>query len=205
MKLRNLAHSPPCLAAARPSRRRVRPGQGAILPGAVVPHRPLRAQRHAMGQRLASTTSSWSTRARRHQRREAHVRGMRNRLRHRPRRGVLRAPEGQARRRRAVPAAVHRHHVRADREGARRQDSAGDRWATAAARGADGRVFKWNFPLRAATGPAADVHPAAHRQEGRRPGQAQGQEDRPGLSRLARTARSRSRCCRSARRCTAST
>ena len=43
-------------------------------------------------------------------------------------------------------------------------------------------------------------HPAAHRQEGRRVRQAQGQEDRAGLSRLALTARSRSRSCRSARK-----
>ena len=48
-------------------------------------------------------------------------------------------------------------------------------------------------------------HPrAAHRQEGRRLRQAQGQEDRAGLSRLSRTARSPSPCCRSERRCTAS-
>ena len=70
------------------------------------------------------TTSSWSTPRRRHQRRQDHLRGMRDRLRHRHGRRVLRAPEGQERRRHRVPAAVHRHHLRADREGAGRQDSA---------------------------------------------------------------------------------
>jgi hypothetical protein len=40
------------------------------------------------------------------------------------RRGVLRAPEGQERWRHRVPAAVHRHHLRVDREGAGRQDPA---------------------------------------------------------------------------------
>ena len=34
-----------------------------FFPLLVVPHRRLRAQRHALGQRLQSTTSSWSTRA----------------------------------------------------------------------------------------------------------------------------------------------
>ena len=94
---------------------------------------------------------------RRHQRRQAHVRGMRDRLRHRPRRRVLRAAEGQARRRDAVPAAVDRHHLRADREGAGRQDPAASPPATAAAKAQDGSVFKWNFPLAGTYWVAADV------------------------------------------------
>ena len=54
-------------------------------------------------------------------------RGMRDRLRHRPRRRMLRAPEGQGPdRRRAVHPAVDRHHLRADGKGAGRQDPALD-------------------------------------------------------------------------------
>ena len=44
-------------------------------------------------------------------------------LRHRQGRRVLRTPEGQERRGVAGRAAVHRHHFRADRQGAERQDS----------------------------------------------------------------------------------
>ena len=74
---------------------------------------------------------------RRHQRRQDRLRGMRDRLRHRQGRGVLRAPQGQGPdRRRLLLAAVHRHHLRADREGARRQDPAADAWATAAPKAA---------------------------------------------------------------------
>ena len=55
------------------------------------------------------------------------VGGMRDRLRHRQGRRMLRAPEGQGPdRRRLLLAAVDRHHLRADREGARRQDPAAD-------------------------------------------------------------------------------
>ncbi len=79
-----------------------------------------------LGQRLRRLPQAGQC-ARRHQRREDHLRGMRNRLRHRQGRRVLRAPEGQARRRDRVPAAVHRHHLRADREGAGRQDPADHR------------------------------------------------------------------------------
>ena len=64
---------------------------------------------------------------RRHQRRQDHVGGMRDRLRHRQGRRMLRAPQGQGPdRRRLLLAAVHRHHLRADREGAGRQDPAAD-------------------------------------------------------------------------------
>ncbi len=133
------------------------------------------------------------------------LRRVRNRLRHRPRRGVLRAPEGQAWRRHGVPAAVHRHHLRADRKGPRRQDPADHRrlWPQRERRTA--LVFKWNFPLAGTYWLAADALIQHHRQEGRRPGQAQGQEDRAGLPRQPVSARNRSRCCRSAQACTAST
>ena len=64
---------------------------------------------------------------RRHQRRQDHVRGMRDRLRHRQGRRMLRAPQGQGPDRRGLLlAALDRHHLRADREGAGRQDPAAD-------------------------------------------------------------------------------
>ena len=47
----------------------------------------------------------------------------------------------------------------------------------------DGAVFKWNFPLAGTYWLAADALVQQHRQEGRRPGQAQGQEDRAGVPR----------------------
>ncbi len=71
------------------------PGQGAVLPAAGLPHRRLRAQRHALGQRQAGLHQDDQCPRRRHQRREAHLRGVRDRLRHRQGRRVLRAPEGQ--------------------------------------------------------------------------------------------------------------
>ena len=58
---------------------------------------------------------------------------MRDRLRHRQGRGVLRAPEGQGPDRRLVlQPAVHRHHLRADREDAWPTRSRSSPWATAA-------------------------------------------------------------------------
>ena len=112
-------------AAAAWSRRPPRrAGQGAVLPAARLSHRRLRAERHAVGERQAGLPEDDQRPRRRHQRRQADLRGMRDRLRHRQGRRVLRAPEGQAPRRDAVRAAVDRHHVRADRQGARRQDPA---------------------------------------------------------------------------------
>ncbi len=135
-------------------------------------------------------------------------RGMRVRLRHRPRRRVLRAPQEQGPdRRRLRDPAVDRRHLRAHREDADRQDP---------------DHLDGLRPLRVARRLGVPVelpaarhlldrgrhHPAAHRQEGRRLRQAQGQEDRAGLSRLAlrqgadraaaearADARLRDRCC----------
>jgi branched-chain amino acid transport system substrate-binding protein len=49
----------------------------------------------------------------------------------------------------------------------------------------DGGVFKWNFPLMGSYWTAADILIQHIGQEGRRHGQAQGQEDRPRVPRLA--------------------
>ncbi len=68
----------------------------------------------------------------------------------------------------------------------------------------DGMVFKWNFPILGSYWTGADILIQHIAQEGRRLRQAQGQEDRPRLPRQPVSARSRSRCCRSAPRCTAS-
>ena len=70
---------------------------------------------------------------RRHQRRQAHLRGVRDRLRHRQGRGVLRAPQGQGADGRLLrQSAVDRHHLRADREDVPSTRSRSSPWATAA-------------------------------------------------------------------------
>ncbi len=172
-----------CLEHFAHRSRRLRAGQGAVLPAAALPHRRLRAQRHALGQRLCRLPEAGQCPEGGINGVKIILRGMRNGLRHRQGRRVLRAPEGQARRRHAVPAAVHRHHLRADRQGAGRQDPADHRRLRPQRESQDGGVFKWNFPLaRHLLGRRRRADPA-HRQEGRRPGQAQGQEDRAGLPR----------------------
>ena len=101
---------------------------------------------------------------------------------HRQGRRVLRAPEGQAWRRHDVPAAVHRHHLRADREGPGRQDPAHHR-RLRPQREPGRRRLQVELPShRHLLGGRRRPDPA-HRQEGRRPGQAQGQEDRARLPR----------------------
>ena len=84
----------PCALAAA---QEAAPAQAkrAVLPGAGVPHRRLRAQRRSVGQRLRRLPEAGQRARRRHQRRQDHLRGVRDRLRHRPRRRVLRAPEEQ--------------------------------------------------------------------------------------------------------------
>ena len=141
---------------------------------------------------------------RRRERRQAHLRGMRDRLRHRPRRRVLRAPEGQdagatvfeplstgitfALTDKVPGDKIPLHHGR----------------ATASSTAQDGNVVQVELPARGhATGPRADIliqHLA--KKEG---GLASSRARRSRSSTTTRrTARSRSRCCRSARRCTAS-
>src|SRR5262249_32060742 len=108
-----------------------------------------------------------------------------NRLCHRPRRGVLRAAEGQRPNRRGlcIPA-LDRHHLCAHGKGAARQDSAHYHGLRPL-----GVARRLGIPVEL---PAARHlldgrrhSPAAHRKEGRRVRQAQGQEDRARLSRLA--------------------
>ena len=110
------------------------------------------------------------------------LRGMRDRLRHRPQRRVLRAPEGQARWRSFVQplstGATFAHH----REGAGRQDPGGDhRLRPQRERRRHGVQVELPDRRHLLGGRRRD--PAGHRQEGRRPGQAQGQEARAGLPR----------------------
>jgi hypothetical protein len=100
MKLKSLALAAACFAAAGLRRAllpppRLRAGQGAVLPGPGRTAPALRAQRHALGQRQAGLHQAHQCPRWRHQRRQDHLRRVRNRLRHRQGRGVLRAPEGQ--------------------------------------------------------------------------------------------------------------
>ena len=159
-------------------------GQGrAVLPGARLPHRAYAPNGVPFANGYVDYLKLVNAQGR-HQRRQDHVRGMRDRLRDRPRRRVLRAAEGQGPDRRdGVPAAVHRHHVRADRQGADRQDSDHHRRLRPRRLGR-----RQGVPVEL---PAAGHllergrHPgAARRQEGRRARQAEGQEDRARLSRL---------------------
>ena len=121
---------------------------------------------------------------RRRERRQAHLREVRDRVQQRARRRVLRAAQEQGSDRRVgVPHAVDRHHVLDHRQGDRRQDP--------------GDLDRLR-PHRRVRRPRVSVHlPAGdqllvaehrqdqvHRDEGRRDGQAQGQEDREHLSRL---------------------
>ena len=158
-------------------------GQRAVPAGAGLSHRPLRAERHSVRRRRRGLLDAAQRARRRHQRRQASVGGMRDRLRHRQGRRMLRAPQGQGPdRRRLLLAAVHRHHLRADREGAGRQDPAAD----------DGlrplrEQERRGVPLelhrrRLLLDRGRRRHPA-HRPRARRHGQAQGQEDQPRLSR----------------------
>ena len=99
--------------------------------------------------------------------------------------------------------AVDRHHLRADREGAGRQDPAASPWATAAPNRATARCSRGTSRCSAPTGPRPTslIQHIAKKEGGfdKLKGKkiALVYHDSP-------TARSRSRCCRSAPRCTAS-
>jgi branched-chain amino acid transport system substrate-binding protein len=192
---------PPWPGAGRRCRRRaaVRPGQGAVLPvlvyrtGAYAPNGTPWANGYVDYLKLVNA-------ARRHQRREDRPSKSARPATPPTGRGVLRAPEGQGRpscSSRCPPASPS-----PDRQGPGRQDPADHRWATAAANRRR-PVFKWNFPLLGTYWWRRRHPDPAHRQEGRRD-KLKGKKialvyhDSP-------TARSRSRCCRSAPRCTAST
>ena len=126
---------------------------------------------------------------------------MRNRLRHRQERRVLRALEGQGCE--LCAAAVHRHHLRHDREGAGRQDPAAQH-RLRPQRKCRRRRVQVELPARRHLLGRVGRDPASHRQEGRRLGQVQGQEDRPRLPRQPVWQGADSRRSPSVRSCTAS-
>ena len=197
--------SDPALAARRHSRCGGSPAPAQneqFIPDARLPHRPLRAERHrpsptampttADAERRATAASTASSSTTRNARptttpRAASSATSASRARSRPaRRCSIRSPP-------ASPIALIR-------QGRRRQDPAHHHRLR---------------PHRARRRPRVPVDlPAARHlldarptalikyigEQGRRHRQAQGQEDRARLSRLAPTARSRSRCCRSARK-----
>ncbi len=131
------------------------------------------------------------------------LRGVRVRLRHRPRRRVLRAPQGQGRHR--VPAAVHRHDLRAHRQGAGRQDSADHRRLRP--QRVAGRLGV-HLELPAAgylLGRRRRRHPAHRQARWAGCDKLKGKKIALVLSRQPLRQGADPGCCRSARRCTAST
>ena len=146
---------------------------------------PYARRRRRILQRLHRLPHAGQRARRRRQRRQAVLGRVRDRVQQHQGRGVLRAPQDEGRDRpHRHPSDVHRHHVRADRQRTGGQDSARSRSATAAPTPCDGRVFPWVFPL------GHQLLGRSHRPsikfiaEGRRDGQAQGQEDRAAVSRL---------------------
>ena len=110
---------------------------------------------------------------------------MRDRLRHRPRRGVLRAPQGQGADRSVLfQPALDRHHLRADREGAGRQDPAAHH-GLRPCRQPRRRGLHLELPAARHLLDGGQRRHPVHRQGVGRLRQAQGQEDRAALSRLA--------------------
>ncbi len=107
---------------------------------------------------------------------------MRDRLRHRPRRGVLRAAERQERRRHGVPDHVHGHHLRAHRawRGRWHPDPHAGLWPERERRR---RGVQVELPDRGfALGVGGHADPVRGPQA-RRHGQAQGQEDHAAVPR----------------------
>ena len=128
-----------------------------FIPHPGLPHRRLCAERHPVRQRHRRLLQAGQRARRRHQRRQDRLGGMRDRLRHRPRRRVLRAAEGQGPdRRRLRQPAVDRHHLRAHREGAGRQDP-DDHDGLRPLGVARRPVFQWIFPLLGTYWTAADI------------------------------------------------
>ncbi len=156
-----------------------------FIPAPGLSDRRLCAERRAVRQRHRRLLQAGQRARRRHQRRQDRVRGMRVRLRHRSRRRVLRAPQGQGSdRRRLRHPAVDRRHLRAHRKDHDRQDP--DHLHGLRPLGIARRLgVPVELPAARHLLDRRRHHPSAHRQEGRRLRQAQGQEDRAGLSRLA--------------------
>ena len=184
MKLKSLALAAALVAAGIEHRAHhracVRAGQGAILPGAGVPHRRLRAQRRAVRQRLRRLPQA-RQRQGRHQRRQDHLGGVRDRLRHRQGRRVLRAPEGQE-------GATVFQPLSTGITFALTEKAPGDKIPLITAGLRPQREHRRHgvqveLPAHRHLLGRRRRAGAAHRQEGRRVRQAQGQEDRAGLSR----------------------
>ena len=175
----------------------------AVHPDAGLSHRRLRAEWNSVRQWLRRLLQARERARRRRERRQDHLRGMRYRLRHRPRRRMLRASEGKGptgvpTSSRCPPASPSRSPKKR-----RRQDPALFPWATAARNRATASVFQWNFPLLGTYWDGRRYPCAAHRK--REGGSTSSRARRSRSSITTRpTARSRSRCCRSARRCTGS-
>ena len=177
-----------CAGGAACWRGACRPGCGAeraVHSASGLPHRPLRAERHPVRQRHADYYKLINARDGGINGVKITVRGVRDRLRHRPRRRMLRAPEGQGPDRRGlVDPALHRHHLRAHREGAGRQDPDhldGLRPLRSARR----RRLPLDLPAARHLLDGGRHRSSSTSPSGRRHGQAQGQEDRARLSRLA--------------------
>ena len=158
-------------------------GRRAVHSAVDLSHRALRPERHSDRERDERLLHADQRARRRHQRRQADLGRVRDRVQQRPWRRVLRAPEEERRDRRLGDQPVqHRHHLRADRAGLGGQDP----------RALDGlrphrRQRRPRLPLRVhraddllEPGLGADQ---VHRRPGRRHGQSEGQEDRPGLPR----------------------
>ena len=153
---------------------------GLYIPTFVYRTGALRAERHPHRRRLQGLLHAAQRARRRHRGREDHPRGVRDQLRHQGRRRVLRAAEEQE------PAhdqpLLDRHHLRAHPQGAGRQDP--DPVDGLRAHGRGGRLG----PRRGcSTSPTsywsqASAQDQVHRRQGRRPRQAQGQEDHAHLS-----------------------
>ena len=158
-----------------------------------LPHRPLRRLRHPDRQRHADYLHDAQRARRRHQRRQARVeecetgydteKGVECYERVKGKKPVGR----QSRCRPASPCSSSRRR--------RSTRSRSSRWPTASRHRATATVFPWIFNPPATYWDGLSIIIAAHRRQGRRLRQAQGQEDRLRLSRQRPTARSRSRCC----------
>ena len=159
-------------------------GAGRAVPAvAGLSHRPLCAERHSVRQWRRRLLDAAQRARRRHQRRQASGRGMRDRLRHRQGRRMLRASQEQGpNRRRLLLAALDRHHLRADREGAGRQDPAADHGLRPLGK-PQRRGVRLELPGDRQLLDRGRRRDPAHRQGAWRLRQAQGQEDQPRLSR----------------------
>ena len=165
-------------------RRRVGASEGAVRAGEFVLGRPVRGGRLGDRRRDDRLLQAAQQPRRRHQRRQDHLGEVRDRVQQRPRRRVLRAHQEEGPDRRDPdPPALDRHHLLADRQGDGRQDP--DRLDRLRPHRCLRRA---RLPVRLPADHqllvAEHRQDQVHRPEGRRDGQAEGQEDREPLSRL---------------------